>query len=220
MVMTLERPEVSVEQDVLPGAEQAGREIAAALMAHQPATFAIEAASISAVTEFATPLRSFLLLSGSAAGGVSVAIAPHFAEQTYPALLDLVGRLNLSGAEDLWRPDGARTVALGEARQMFISADMPVSERSPRPDRLVEVVAAHDVKADWYSSRVAPRLSGSAAVRVFYGVPGVAGSMFEAALAEAFAEETMTGAPRRFSLEDSRVVTRAASGRAGIGGLR
>ena len=210
----------SREGPPLPGADDAGREITAALMNRAPATFAIEASSVAAVTEFATPLRSFLLLSGAAMGGVSAAIAPHFAEQTYPALVDLVGRLNSAGADDLWRPDGARTVALGEAKQMFISADMPVSERSAAPDRLVEVVAAHAIESDWYSSRVAPRLAGSSVVRVFYGVPGVSGSVFESARVEALAEEAITGSQRRFSLDEVLDVTGATAGRALIGGTQ
>ena len=175
----------------------------ASLLSRSPATFTIETGktdSVRAVTEFASPLRLFLLMAGRASGGVSATVAPHFSEETYPALLDLVGRLNGSGASDLWRPDGARSLAVGEARHMFISADMPVVERSARPDRLLEVVAAHMIQADWYRSRVAPRLVAGSMVRVFYGRRGVAGSAFAAADAEAMAEEAMSGERRRFSL--------------------
>lgn len=208
MVMTLDRPrtDVSVETELaeLADSREAGRAITAALMSRKPATFTIEADSVSSVTGFASPLRLFLLMSGRSTGGVSAAVAPHFSEETYPALLDLVGRLDGSGASDLWRPDGARTVALGDAKQMFISADMPVTERSMRPDRLLEVVAAHRIPADWYRARVTPRLSPGSSkdspVRVFYGRCGVSGSAFEEADAEAMAEEAMTGERRRFSI--------------------
>lgn len=204
MVMTLERPETEVSDvsvvEELADSVEAGMAITAALMSRKPATFTIEATSVSDVTGFASPLRLFLLMSGKSSGGVSAAVAPHFSEETYPALLDLVGRLDGSGASELWRPDGARTVALGDAKQMFISADMPVAERSMRPDRLLEVIAAHRVPADWYRARVMPRLSKDSPVRVFYGRRGVAGSVFEVADAEAMAEEAMTGERRRFSL--------------------
>lgn len=209
MMMTDERRGVrehSVGATVPPIAEdlnEPGPALMAALLSHSPATFTIETGatdSVRAVTEFASPLRLFLLMAGRASGGVSATVAPHFSEETYPALLDLVGRLNGSGASDLWRPDGARTLAVGSARHMFISADMPVVERSARPDRFLEVVAAHRLQADWYRSRVAPRPVSGSMVRVFYGRRGVAGSAFAAADAEAMAEEAMTGERRRFSL--------------------
>ncbi len=202
MVMTLERPDaaVAVETRELPGATAAGQAITTALISRAQATFTVQTDSIPAITGFATPLRLFLLMAGKASGGVSAAIAPHFSEETYPALLDLVGRLDGSGASDLWRPDGSRTVALGDAKQMFISADMPVVERSMSPDRLVELVAAHRIPGDWYRSRVAARLTKVSPVRVFYGMPGREGSAFEQADAEAMAEEAMTGECRRFAL--------------------
>ena len=201
MVMTLERPVVeSAVRRGLPGSAEAGRAIMSALMRREAATFTIEVDSASRVREFASPLRMFLLVSGREAGGVSVTVAPHFAEQTYPAMVDLVGRLDGAGASDLWRPDGARSVALGEARQMFISADMPLAERSPRPDRLVEVVSADSLPAEWYRTRVAPRLAGRSPVRVFYGLQGASGSAFAEADAEAMAEEAITGELRRFSI--------------------
>jgi hypothetical protein len=77
---------------------------------------------------------------------------------------------------------------------------MPVAERSAAPDRLLEVVSAHRVPVSWYRSRVAPRLSQRGLVRVFYGQPGIGGSVFEAMEAEALADEAVSGQRRRFSL--------------------
>ncbi len=211
MVMTLERQTVEAAGAVgstgngqgLPGPVEAGRAITASLVSRTPATFTVEADSSYAVTGFASPLRLFLLMSERSSGGISASVAPNFSEETYPALMDLVGRLDGSGASDLWRPDGARTVALGGARQMFISADMPVVERSVKPDRLLEVVSAHRIPAEWYRARVAPKLSSNSLVRVFYGHRGVSGSAFAAADAEAMAEEAFTGERRRFSLSQT-----------------
>ena len=182
-----------------------GHALMAALLSGRPATFTIEADSVHAVTEFASPLRQFLLMSGRLSGGVSATVAPHFSEETYPALLQLVSRLDSSGASDLWRPDGGRTLAVGDARHIFISADMPVAERTQRPDRLLEIVAAHHVPNQWFQSRVAPRLVEDSVVRVFYGRRGFAGSAFAAADAEAMADEAISGERRRFSLMETAV---------------
>ena len=182
-------------------AVQAGHAVVAALLENRPATFVIEAAHAHEVNRFASPLRMFLLMSGKWSGGVSATVAPHFSEQTYPALLDLVGALNDSGAADLWEPDGARSVKVGKARHVFVSVDMPVIEKSLRPDRLLEFVSSDEIADEWYRTRVAPRLSnGAPVVRVFYGKSGVRGSVFASAEAEAIAEEALTGERRRFSI--------------------
>lgn len=199
MVEPVQRSEIGLSESA-----EAGQAIMSALLNRSEATFTILTDARS-VMEFASPLRQFLLMSGSHAGGVSAAIAPRFSEQTYPALLDLVGRLNGSGASELWRPNGARTVALGEARQMFISADMPVIEKSQRPDRLLEVVSADEISADWYQKRVARRVSDSSVVKVFYGKCAVDGSVFASADVEAMAQEAMAGQRRRFSLLNDEV---------------
>lgn len=205
MVMTLEKYEVESEAvtERESGFAEAGRAISAALVSRTAATFTIETDSSYLATEFASPLRLFLLMSDRISGGVSATVSPHFSEETYPALLDLVGRLNDSGARDLWKPDGARSLAVGDAHHMFISTDMPVVERSSRPDRLLELVASDRISANWYRSRVAPKLYGDSLVKVFYGRRDVAGSAFAAADAEAMAEEAMTGERRRFSLLDT-----------------
>jgi hypothetical protein len=179
----------------------AGHAVMTALLKNKPATFVIEARDTHEINRFASPLRMFLLMSGRWSGGVSATVSPHFSEQTYPALLNLVGALNDSGAADLWKPDGSRSVMVGEARHVFVSVDMQVIEKSMHPDRLLEIVAADDIADEWYRARVAPRLSPeSPVVRVFYGKGSKAGSTFAAAEDEAIAEEALTGERRRFSI--------------------
>ena len=194
--------ESRIESDL---SEDVGRAITEALLVRKPATFTIEVDSLQEITRLGSPLRLFLLMAGRMTGDVSATVSRHFAEQTYPALLDLVGRLNESGARDIWKPDGSRSLAVDDARHMFISADMPVAEKSRRPNRLVEVVDAHSVSAEWYRTRVQPRLSGDALVKVFYGRRGVDGSAFASADAEAMADEAMSDQRRRFSLIGSNV---------------
>ena len=203
MVLALDRYTETRQKTApgLPDRTLAGHAVMAALLENKPATFVIEARDTHEINRFASPLRMFLLMSGRWFGGTSATVSPHFSEQTYPALLDLVGTLNDSGAADLWKPDGSRSVLVGKARHVFVSVDMPVVEKSMRPDRLLEIVAADEISDAWYRTRVAPRLSpGSPVVRVFYGKSGNTGSTFAAAEAEAIAEEALTGERRRFSI--------------------
>lgn len=205
MVTAIERrPEVfspnKVEIDR--GSDEFGRAVLDAVLKRTPAVFAVEAESAHAVTALMSPLRVFLLLIGRAEGQVSATVSPGFSEETYPAMLDVVGRLNEAGGSDLWRPEGSRSVAVGPSRHMFISSDMPVVEKSASPDGLLEVVEAHRITSDWFRRRVAPRLSSNSLVRVFYGRSGVPGSVFDAAQTEAMADEAISGQLRRFSISD------------------
>lgn len=204
MVTAIERrPEIARPErpDISPrGVDAFGMAALDALLRRERAVFAVEADSASAVTAVMSPLRTFLLLFGRAEGQVSATISPRFSEQTYPAMLDVISRLNDAGGSDAWRPDGSRSIAVGPSRHIFVSADMPVAEQSPNPDGLVEVVEAHRIAAGWHRKRVAPRLSSPKLVQVFFGRPGVAGSVFDAAQAEAMADEAISGQPRRFSI--------------------
>ena len=190
-------------------AQEFGRAVVQSALAGAGMTFAVEASGAAAVNSFATPLRTWMLASRMASGGVSATVAPSFFGETYPAMLALVQSLNASGMGGLWRPEGVRSLRLDRAVHVFVSADRPVSERSPAPDTLLEVVEAHRTELDWYAGRVAPRAAAPGLTKVFYGLPGVAGSLFEHMRAEAVAAEAMDGVRRCFSLAGL-----AAAGRA------
>jgi hypothetical protein len=91
-------------------------------------------------------------------------------------------------------------VRLDQAVHVFVSADRPVAERTPSPGSLLEVVDSHRVGADWYAARVAPRAATPGLTRVFYGLPGAEGSMYDLVRREAIAAEARDGIKRLFSL--------------------
>jgi hypothetical protein len=205
MVTALERrPEIAVAERVEArrNADELGRALLEAVLDRKPAVFTVEAGSARDVTAVMSPLRVFLLMFGRAEGQVSATVSPRFSEETYPAMLDVVGRLSEAGGADLWRPEGARSIAVGPSRHIFVSADMPVAEHAASPDGVAEIVEAHRIPVEWFRTRVAPRLSSDRLVKVFYGRSGVAGSVFDAAQAEAMADEAISGKLRRFSLAD------------------
>ena len=209
MLATLERKPLSLlETDTQaaaqPGlsdeAQECGRAVVQSAVTGMGFTFAVEASGVGAVNSFATPLRTWMLAARMVSGGVSATVAPSFFGGTYPAMLALVQSLNASGLGDLWKPEGVRTVRLDRAVHVFVSADRPVPERSPAPDTLLEVVEAHRTGMDWYAGRVAPRAAAPGLTKVFYGLPGTAGSVFEHVRAEAVAAEALDGVRRCFSL--------------------
>ena len=136
------------------------------------------------VQEFSTRLRMLLLFMNRNEGSVSATVLPSFQDDTYPAMLALVKGFQSSGASEDWRPDGPRSIRVGNARHLFVSVDMPVMDRSPSPDTLIELVAAHKISSSWYDQRVSPRVASIGMTTVMFGIPNspeteYAGSVFK-----------------------------------------
>jgi hypothetical protein len=130
------------------------------------------------VQDFSTRLRMLLLFMNRDSGSVSVTVSPFFRGDTYPAMLALVKGFYSSGTTEYWRPDGPRSIRMGNAKHLFVSVDMPVADRSPLPDTLIEIVAAHRVNSDWYDQRMSPRVSSIGMTTVMFGVPNSPGSEY------------------------------------------
>jgi hypothetical protein len=139
----------------------------------------VDLASGESAQEFSTRLRMLLLFMNREEGSVSATVSPSFKDDTYPAMLALVKGFQTSGASEDWRPDGPRSIRMGKAKHLFVSVDMPVADRSPSPDTLIEIVAAHRIDASWYDQRVAPRASAAGLTTVMFGVPSASDSVFK-----------------------------------------
>ena len=197
-----------------PGREAFARAVMAAL-ADVGGTFSVDAPSSLAVTGMATKLRLWLLVTRAAAGGVSATVSPEFLEDTYPAMLALARSLDDAGLKGVWTPEGERTVRLGKARHMFVSADRPSSRsggRNPRPDTLLEVVSAERIDAEWYRSRVSPRAAAEGLTTVVYGAPG-GDTVFQQMRTKNLLAEWRDGTRRHFSLGAAAAEAVAVAGR-------
>ncbi|MEX0763247.1 MAG: hypothetical protein WD208_03045 [Dehalococcoidia bacterium] len=203
MLATLERPGAKHNLHDATDEEELGRAVMGSLVSGTGSTFTVDVADIGAVNRVMTQIRSWLLVARAGTGGVSATVAPQFLEDTYPAMLALTRRLNDAGAGGLWHPDGARTLRLGEAKHIFVSADRPVTDHSPAPDALLEVVQAHRIDGEWFAERVAPRARRRGLTRVFYGAPGTEDSVYERARRGSLALESHDGFHRHFSLMKS-----------------
>jgi hypothetical protein len=144
-----------------------------------------------------------LLVTRMGTGSASATVAPSFFTDTYPAMLALVTELERAGLGGQWRPEGVRSMRLGESTHVFVSADRPVAERTPAPDGLLEVVDSHQLSHDWFMARVAPRATSPSLTRVFSGVSGAEESAYEHALLECLRAEEGDGQRRCFSLMDA-----------------
>lgn len=121
--------------------------------------------------DFSTRLQMLLLFMNRDAGSVSATVSPSFKSDTYPAMLSLVRGFASAGAGEEWRPDGPRSMRVGDARHLFVSVDMPVADRSPSPNTLIEIVSADRIDSRWYDQRVALRIPTTGMTTVMFGVP-------------------------------------------------
>ena len=138
----------------------------------------VDLAKGESVQNFSTRLRMLLLFMNRDIGSISATVSPSFKDDTYPAMLALVKGFQSSGASEGWRPDGPRSIRMGNARHLFVSVDMPVVDRSQSPDTLVEIVAAHKISSSWYDQHVSPRVSSHGLTTVMFGVPNSPGSEY------------------------------------------
>ncbi len=165
---------------------------------HETTTITVDLAEGESAQEFSTRLRMLLLFMNRETGSVSATVSPSFQNDTYPAMLALVNGFHRSGASGDWCPDGPRAIRVGKARHLFVSADMPVADRSPLPDTMLEIVAAHRIDASWYDQRVHPRVaaSGPGLTIVMFGVSGMArnhGSVFASSVFERERARNLSG---------------------------
>jgi hypothetical protein len=142
---------------------------------HGATTITVDLEQGESAQDFSTRLRMLVMFMNRDKGSVSATVSPSFKDDTYPAMLALVQGFQRSGASEDWRPDGPRSIRMGNARHLFVSVDMPVADRSPSPDTLIEIVAAHRISASWYDQRVRPRAVSSGLTTVMFGVPSVSG---------------------------------------------
>jgi len=165
--------------------------------------FSAEVSSFIDVTEMATKLRLWLLVTRAAAGGASATVSPEFLKDTYPAMLALARALDDAGLKGVWAAEDERTFRVGNARHVFVSVDRPLSgpgKEGSRPDTLLEVMSAGRIDRKWFRTRVCPRALAQRLTTVVYGAPGE-GGVFEQIRAKNLLAEWRDGVHRHFSLD-------------------
>ena len=121
--------------------------------------------------EISTRLRLLFLFINRAEFSNSATVAPSFTQDTYPAMLALVKALESAGMGEDWSPDGARSIRIGKTKHLFVSVDMPIKDRSPSPDKFLEIIQSHQIDVSWYDQCVYPRASAPGLTTVMFGVP-------------------------------------------------
>ncbi|MBM3153979.1 MAG: hypothetical protein FJ008_01445 [Chloroflexi bacterium] len=132
-------------------------------------TFSVEIARQGGKNELSAHLEVLLLTMHMAAGGSSIKCSPTFKPQTIISINRLKERLNDFGFAGLWGTEAGYILRLGNARQIFLSADESAAVVGHTADILLEIDESQDVARDKYTKEFRPMASASNATTVHYG---------------------------------------------------
>ncbi len=132
-------------------------------------TFSVEIARQGGKNELSAHLELLLLTMFMAVGGNAIKCSPTFKPQTIISMSRLKERLDDFGFGGIWFTEAGYMVRLGNARQVFLSADGTSSVVGHTADILLEIDESQDVARDKYTKEFRPMASASNATTVHYG---------------------------------------------------
>jgi hypothetical protein len=148
---------------------EASKAIIESIQGNLGLTFSVEIARQGGKNELSVHLEVLLLTMFMAAGGNAIKCSPTFKPQTIISISRLKERLNDFGFSGIWFTEAGYMVRLGNARQIFLSADESASVVGHTADILLEIDESQDVAKDKYTKEFRPMVSASNATTVHYG---------------------------------------------------
>lgn len=132
-------------------------------------TFSVEIARQGGKNELSAQLEVLLLTLFAERGGNAIKCSPTFKPQTIISMLRLKDRLNDWGYRGIWRAELGYIIRLGNASQIFLSADESANVVGNTADILLEVDESQDVSKDKYTKEFKPMGAAHNVTTVLYG---------------------------------------------------
>lgn len=132
-------------------------------------TFSVEMARQGGKNELSAHLEVLLLTIFMAKGGSAVKGSPTFKPQTVISMMRLKERLDDFGFSGIWTAEMGYIIKLGNARQVFLSAEETASVVGHTADILLEIDESQDVAKDKYTKDFRPMASALNTTTVHYG---------------------------------------------------
>jgi len=177
---------------------EASRAIIESIQGNLGLTFSVEIARQGGKNELSVHLEVLLLTMFMAAGGNAIKCSPTFKPQTVISISRLKERLNDFGFGGIWFTEAGYMVRLGNARQIFLSADESASVVGHTADILLEIDESQDVAKDKYTKEFRPMVSASNATTVHYGTTWDDTTLLEEIKQTNLELETRDGVRRHF----------------------
>ena len=132
-------------------------------------TFSVEIARQGGKNELSAQLEVLLLTLFIERGGNAVKCSPTFKPQTVISMMRLKDRLNDWGYGGIWRSEMGYVIRLGNARQIFLSADESANVVGNTAHRLLEIDESQDVSREKYTKEFKPMGATTNVTTVHYG---------------------------------------------------
>lgn len=132
-------------------------------------TFSVEMARQGGKNELSAHLEVLLLTIFMAKGGNAVKGSPTFKPQTVISMMRLKERLDDFGFSGIWTAEMGYIIKLGNARQVFLSAEETASVVGHTADILLEIDESQDVAKDKYTKDFRPMASAFNTTTIHYG---------------------------------------------------
>jgi hypothetical protein len=136
---------------------------------HRGLTFSVEIARQGGKNELSAHLELLLLTLYMARGGNLIKCSPTFKPQTIISMARLKDRLDDFGFDGLYRSQMGYIIQLGEARQIFLSAEESSSVVGHTADILLEIDESQDVAKEKYNKEFRPMGSSTNVTCIHYG---------------------------------------------------
>ncbi len=148
---------------------EVARAVADSVVNRRGLTFSVEIARQGGKNELSAQLEVLLLTLFIEKGGNAIKCSPTFQPQTFISLTRLKDRLNDWGYAELWKTEMGHILSLGNARQIFLSADESANVVGNTAHILLEVDESQDVSKEKYNKEFKPMGAATNVTTVHYG---------------------------------------------------
>ena len=190
-----------ISQVLRPYQVQIGRAILDSVIHRKGLTFSVEIARQGGKNEVSAQLELLLLTIFLHRGGNLVKASPTFIPQTLISMMRLKERLNDAGFGGFWSSEAGHVIRLGNARQLFFSADKSASVVGATAHILLEIDEAQDVDREKYYKEFRPMGASTNVTTVLYGTPWDDSTLLEETKQVNLEQERKDGIRRHFSFD-------------------
>ena len=148
---------------------EVAKTVADSVLNRKGLTFSVEIARQGGKNELSAQLEVLLLTLFIDRGGNAIKCSPTFKPQTVISMMRLKERLNQWGYGGVWTTEMNYIVRLGNARQIFLSADESANVVGNTAHILLEVDESQDVSKEKYAKEFRPMGAATNVTTVHYG---------------------------------------------------
>jgi len=165
-----------------PYQEEPARAIIDSVRRNRGLTFTVVMARQAGKNELSAQLELFLLLASAYHDADAVKCAPTFDPQAKISIRRLRARMADAGLSDAAVREGDHIIAIGRARQIFLSAEPGANVVGHTANLLLEVDEAQEVESEKFDREFRPMAATTNATTVYYGTPWDDSTLLEQAV--------------------------------------